>query len=731
MNIITKSSILQGDIDKAFNIALTEMKNYYSKETAKNFYDVYKNASLSFIISHYMDIIQEAYYGTDFIKNILKKSIYPTFWMRDIIYYIKDTIRESKLKLSPLDQINKYEELLKICEERREMMQGTFSIQSAAECVYKDFICIYFDLIYYAELNSDKDTFYETIDVLYSIKSPHLFYAIAPLLLSKYPDETSEIIYEVTKKFYSPYTENMEDSKLKNTLMSISCLNRLSKDEYVISALNVCYNRNLSNLWKQIMVEHVKDIDAKRALMDDCRDEKTSEEDILYHTHDEGSLFEDNVFVKQDNDIKLYDNLNHKKIILEHVLESSELFDDLSLNKEQEETCIQELADTEYEMLALEWEDDGEPNAVIKTHIQTRKEKEKEIEDKENDKAKKEVPTTNDKSDNNDDTDDEISDDNIEYRKNLYDTVSDAVKTVDGCSIHITSSDLDKFKNGETNSLSLGSFKQDDYLNVYKAVKDAIYSDDNVKVIKDNYNTMYVDIVKGSDYFSESCTGKYILASRYSMLYEVTDEDQFKSNKATSNNDSEDSKNDNNESKDNSNTNPQKPKTDIYTKIQNKALDHDVKRKQKEAERKEKLTKLKNAAKAATSGQRNDLKKEQDFTKEIDKWDDNRRKKFLLKPGFRHRIFKNLKLAILYGSAAQVKLFYVPVVMVLRHFSKDKDMRIKNELIRELDTEIHICEEKINDANSNGDQQEKYRLMRIKAKLDAEKNRVTVNSKFI
>ena len=91
---------------------------------------------------------------------------------------------------------------------------------------------------------------------------------------------------------------------------------------------------------------------------------------------------------------------------------------------------------------------------------------------------------------------------------------------------------------------------------------------------------------------------------------------------------------------DNSNTNPQKPKTDIYTKIQNKALDHDVKRKQKEAERKEKLTKLKNAAKAATSGQRNDLKKEQDFTKEIDKWDDNRRKKFLLKPGFRHRIFK-------------------------------------------------------------------------------------------
>ena len=63
--------------------------------------------------------------------------------------------------------------------------------------------------------------------------------------------------------------------------------------------------------------------------------------------------------------------------------------------------------------------------------------------------------------------------------------------------------------------------------------------------------------------------------------------------------------------------------------------------------------------------------------------------------------------------------------------SKDKDRRIRNELTRELETEIRICEEKINDANANGDQQEKYKLMRIKDKLTAEKHRVQLNSNFI
>ena len=68
---------------------------------------------------------------------------------------------------------------------------------------------------------------------------------------------------------------------------------------------------------------------------------------------------------------------------------------------------------------------------------------------------------------------------------------------------------------------------------------------------------------------------------------------------------------------------------------------------------------------------------------------------------------------------------------MLHHCSKIKDKRIRNELARELENEIHICEEKINDANSAGDNKSKYELMRIKDKLEAEKIRVRVNSNYM
>ena len=63
--------------------------------------------------------------------------------------------------------------------------------------------------------------------------------------------------------------------------------------------------------------------------------------------------------------------------------------------------------------------------------------------------------------------------------------------------------------------------------------------------------------------------------------------------------------------------------------------------------------------------------------------------------------------------------------------SKQKDVRIRNELARELDTNIKVCEEKINDATADGNKEEKYRLMRIKSELEKEAIRVKSNSKYI
>ena len=56
---------------------------------------------------------------------------------------------------------------------------------------------------------------------------------------------------------------------------------------------------------------------------------------------------------------------------------------------------------------------------------------------------------------------------------------------------------------------------------------------------------------------------------------------------------------------------------------------------------------------------------------------------------------------------------------------------MRNELARELDTEIKVCDEKINDANANNDTKEKYRLMRIRDQLASERVRVRTNSRYI
>jgi hypothetical protein len=177
---------------------------------------------------------------------------------------------------------------------------------------------------------------------------------------------------------------------------------------------------------------------------------------------------------------------------------------------------------------------------------------------------------------------------------------------------------------------------------------------------------------------------------------------------------------------------PQAPKPkNLANNIQFKAMDAEVRQQKKQATRKQKGQETLNAAKAVAQLPLNVVNSIKEVQTTIDKADDERRKKFMTEPGFRKKLFRNMKLAILYGTAAQMKLAFVPVVMVCRHFSKVKDRRIRNELQRELETEIRVCEEKINDANANGDQKEKYRLIRIKDQLDAEVIRVKTNSKYV
>lgn len=177
---------------------------------------------------------------------------------------------------------------------------------------------------------------------------------------------------------------------------------------------------------------------------------------------------------------------------------------------------------------------------------------------------------------------------------------------------------------------------------------------------------------------------------------------------------------------------PEAPKPkNAANRIQFKAMDAEVQQNKARATAKQKGQEVTNAVKAVAQLPMNVINDIKDQTHKLDEADDERRKKYMSEPGFRKKAFRNLKLAIVYGSAAKAKIAFVPVVTLCRHFSKVKDRRIRNELSKELDTEIKICEEKINDANASGDNNAKYQLMRIKSKLESEKVRVRLNSKYV
>lgn len=172
-------------------------------------------------------------------------------------------------------------------------------------------------------------------------------------------------------------------------------------------------------------------------------------------------------------------------------------------------------------------------------------------------------------------------------------------------------------------------------------------------------------------------------------------------------------------------------KKDLATRIQNKAMDFEAKQMSKMANREEKGQKIKGAIKAVTNIPANIMNKLKQAAHDWDVADDDRRKQYIIEPGFRKKAFRNLKLAIMYGATASVSVLYLPVAMILRHYSKEKDKRIRVELARELDTEIKVTEEKIADANANGDQKQKYQLMRLKSQMEAEALRVKTNSKYV
>ena len=176
---------------------------------------------------------------------------------------------------------------------------------------------------------------------------------------------------------------------------------------------------------------------------------------------------------------------------------------------------------------------------------------------------------------------------------------------------------------------------------------------------------------------------------------------------------------------------PVKPKHGIIQNVQNVAMDIHAKTRLGAAKVKQFGTGVKNAGKAVLKIPTNIMDNIKEIRDSFDKADDNRRKEYMMKPGFRKKWFRTIRTAATYGLAAQVHAMLIPITWLCGRISKEKNNRLRTELAAELETEIKVCEEKINDANGASDQNQKYELMRIKDKLELERNRVLSNSKYI
>lgn len=109
--------------------------------------------------------------------------------------------------------------------------------------------------------------------------------------------------------------------------------------------------------------------------------------------------------------------------------------------------------------------------------------------------------------------------------------------------------------------------------------------------------------------------------------------------------------------------------------------------------------------------------------------DKEARKKRVIQGGFRAQIWKWLSIAIKSGLVgfAVNPLAGAITAIGLATIDKSVDLKTKRQVLKELETEIKLCEEKIDDAKAEAQKQEKYKLMRIKAKLENEYERIKYN----
>lgn len=115
------------------------------------------------------------------------------------------------------------------------------------------------------------------------------------------------------------------------------------------------------------------------------------------------------------------------------------------------------------------------------------------------------------------------------------------------------------------------------------------------------------------------------------------------------------------------------------------------------------------------------------------KADKNERRNIIIKGGVWPKILRWVKRGIglvIAGSLGEIGAI-LSAITLLTFIATDvnADRKARNEIIRELETELEIVNEKIEDARGDSDKQNKYKLMRIRAKLQKDLDRISLGIK--
>jgi hypothetical protein len=217
------------------------------------------------------------------------------------------------------------------------------------------------------------------------------------------------------------------------------------------------------------------------------------------------------------------------------------------------------------------------------------------------------------------------------------------------------------------------------------------------------------------------------------LLDESTDtfEENMILNKSISVSNTDGSKKDDKDTDTSDNKPVKKSSGNRLNKMSNKAIDADVKYQKAKASGKKIKDDVANVAKAGTKIPAGVLNTVKSAINELDNMDDNKRKDYMLKPGFRKKYWKVLRLAITHGLFFAINPILNIITIIATKISNKKDERIRTEFINELEAEIEICEKKIEDASMESNKSDKYKLMRVRKRLQQQLLRVKFNSEKI